>query len=380
MKFLIVRLGALGDVVHAIPVAAALRRAFPAARLDWLVSARHREILDLVPVIDRRLVIDGAASDMAQRFPPSLRLGEARRSAERGGGDPAGGRSPEGLRHILGAIRELRRSRYDVAIDLQGLLKSALLARSSRASRVIGFATSYLRERLARPFYTDVYDPGCGGIYDPRETRHVVQINLGLLQPLGLSATTPEFPIDRVESAVARTVSGQTRGRYALLNPGARWPNKRWPPSRFGLVAAVLRERYGLTSIALWGDDERPLAEEVVAHAAGAALVSPPASIADLVALARGAVIMVSGDTGPIHLAAAVGTPVVGIFGPTRPARNGPWSPDDVTVSRDEVCQCHHLRRCRLETMCLLDIVVADVVAAVDRRLAAGDCPLVRDV
>jgi lipopolysaccharide heptosyltransferase I len=342
VKVLLVRLGALGDVVHAIPVAAALRKAFPDARLDWLVSARHRAVLDLIPVIDRRLVIDGPAAN------------------------------------VLGAIRELRRSRYDVAIDLQGLLKSAVLARSTRAPRVIGFATSYLRERLARPFYTDAYDPGCGGIYDPRETRHVVEINLGLLQPLGIVTTVPEFPIDRVESAVARAVTEQTAGRYALLNPGARWPNKRWPAARFGLLAAALRERYGLTSVALWGGDERPLAEEVVAHAGGAALISPPAAIADLVALARGAMVMVSGDTGPIHIAAAVGTPVVGIFGPTRPARNGPWSPDDMTVSRDGVCQCHHLRRCRLQTMCLLDIAVADLLAAVDRRLAAADHPLGR--
>jgi heptosyltransferase-1 len=346
VKVLIVRLGALGDIVHAIPVAAALRRAFPAARVDWLVSARHRAILDLVPVIDRRLAIE------------------------------AGGRG----RTLLGAIRELRRSRYDVAIDLQGLLKSALLARSSGASKVIGFATSYLRERLARPFYTDVYDPGCGGIYDPSETRHVVEINLGLLQPLGISDIVPEFPIDRVDSAVVQAIGEQTGGRYALLNPGAQWSNKRWPPSRFGVLAATLLERYGLRSIAMWGGDERPLAEEVVAHAGGAALVLPPAAIADLVALARGAVVMVSGDTGPTHIAAAVGTPVVGIFGPTRPARNGPWSLQDVTVSRDRVCECHHLRRCRLPTMCLLDITVADVLDAVDRRLAAADHPLLRHV
>jgi lipopolysaccharide heptosyltransferase I len=347
VKVLIVRLGALGDVVHAIPVAAALRRAVPAARIDWLVSARHRAVLDLVPVIDRRLVLEAGA-----------RQG----------------------RTLLAAVRELRRARYDVTIDLQGLVKSALLARGSGASRVVGFATSYLRERLARPFYTDVYDPGCGGIYDPRETRHVVEINLGLLQPLGVFATVPEFPIDRVDSAVARLIGEQSGGRYALLNPGARWPNKRWPPARFGQLAAMLRERYGLTSIALWAGDERPLAEEIVAHAGGAALVSPPAAIADLVALARGAVVMVSGDTGPTHIAAAVGTPVVGIFGPTRPARNGPWSPDDVTVSRDGACQCHHLRRCRLQTMCLLDITVADMVGAVGRRLAAADRPLGRHV
>ena len=136
-RFLLVRLGALGDIVHAIPVAAALRRAFPSARIDWLVSAKHRELLDLVPVIDRRLVIK-----------------------YRGGG---GGTT------LVTAIRELRRSRYDVAFDLQGLIKSAVLARLSGARRVVGFSSSYLREPLARPFYTEVYDPGGGGMYDPRE-------------------------------------------------------------------------------------------------------------------------------------------------------------------------------------------------------------------
>jgi heptosyltransferase-1 len=334
-RILIVRLGALGDVVHAIPVAAALRRAFPRARIDWLVSARHREMLDLVSVIDGRLVIHSAADAVT-------------------------------------TIAELRRARYDVAIDLQGLVKSAALARLSGARRVVGFATSYLRERLARPFYTDIYDPGCGGIYDPQETRHVVQINLGLLQLLGVTAGAPEFPIERGESAVATAVRQQTGGRYALLNPGAQWPNKRWPPPRFGRVAAALRERYGLMSIALWGDGERALADEIVAHADGAALASPAASIADLVALARGAALMVSGDTGPIHIAAAVGTPVVGIFGPTRPTRNGPWSPDDVTVSRADVCQCHHLRSCRRERMCLLDIEVPETLEAIEVRMAAG--------
>jgi ADP-heptose:LPS heptosyltransferase len=94
--------------------------------------------------------------------------------------------------------------------------------------------------------------------------------------------------------------------------------------------------------------------------------------VADVVALARGASVMVSGDTGPTHIAAAVGTPLVGIYGPTRPARNGPMAPGDVTVSRDGVCRCHHLRRCKLDRMCLLDIEVAEVVSAVDRRLAAG--------
>jgi heptosyltransferase I len=137
-RFLLVRLGAFGDIVHAIPVAAALGRAFPSAQIDWLVSAKHRELLDLVPIVNRRLAIKDRG--------------------ETGGGIP-----------LVTAIRELRRSHYDVAFDLQGLLKSAVLARLSGAQRVVGFSSGYLRERLARQFYTDVYDPGGGGMYDPRE-------------------------------------------------------------------------------------------------------------------------------------------------------------------------------------------------------------------
>jgi lipopolysaccharide heptosyltransferase I len=341
-RVLIVRLGALGDIVHAIPVAAALRRAFPDARIDWLVSAKHREILDLVPVIDRRLVVNDR-------------------------GDANGGSS------LLSAIRELRTAHYDVAIDLQGLIKSALLARASGAPRVAGFTASYARERLARLFYTDVYDPGRGGLYDPRETRHVVDINLGLLTVLGIDAVRAEFPIDEVESAPAQQVRERTGGRYALLNPGAAWPNKRWPPARLSEVASALRDRHDLMSVVLWGPGEEPLAREVVAGAPGAALLSPPTTVADIVAMSRGAALMVSGDTGPTHIASAIGTPIVGIYGPTRPARNGPLSPHDVTVSRDASCECHHLRRCVRDRMCLLDIEAGEVLGAVERRLAAGE-------
>jgi ADP-heptose:LPS heptosyltransferase len=122
----------------------------------------------------------------------------------------------------------------------------------------------------------------------------------------------------------------------------------------------------------LWGPGEQPLAQQVVAHSAGAAMLAPETAIGDLVALARGASLMLSGDTGPLHIAAAVGTPLVALFGPTRPQRNGPWSRDDVTVSRASVCQCHHLRRCRMPVMCLLDVQADEVLSAIDRRLALG--------
>ena len=340
-RFLIVRLGALGDVVHAIPVAAALRRAFPTSRIDWLVSAKHREILDLVPVIDRRLVIN----------------------------DRSG--TTDGT-SLLAAVRELRRNHYDVAIDLQGLIKSALVSRASGAPRVIGFSSSYARERFARLFYTEARDLGRGGLYNPAETRHVVEMNLGLLELLGVAPETAEFPIEEVDSKVARWASSHTGGAYALLNPGAAWPNKRWPPARFAALAAGLRDRRGLMSVILWGPGEEALAKETAAAAEGAAVASPKTTIGDIIALARGAAVMVSGDTGPTHIASAVGTPLVGIYGPTRPSRNGPMAADDAIVTRDAICQCHHLRRCRLGRMCLLDIEVAEVLDAVERRLATG--------
>jgi heptosyltransferase-1 len=343
-RFLIVRLGALGDIVHAIPVAAALRRAFPSARIDWLVSAKHREILDLVPVIDRRLVMNDM-NDVNHRA------------------HATGGTS------LWSAMGELRRTHYDVALDLQGLIKSALVARASGAARVVGFSSRYAREGLARLFYTDVYDPGRGGLYDPRETRHVIEINLGLLQPIGLSVASPEFPIEQTDSELTRRLIDETQGRYALLNPGAAWPNKRWPAARLGAIASILRSKFDLISLVLWGPGEEALAGEVVAAAGGAAVLTPRTTIADLVALARGASVMISGDTGPTHVAAAVGTPLVGIYGPTRAVRNGPFSPRDVVVSRESICQCHHLRKCRVDRMCLFDIEVAEVAAAVERRL-----------
>jgi heptosyltransferase-1 len=331
-RILIVRLGALGDIVHAIPVAAALGAAYPSARIDWIVAARYRELLDLVPAIDRRLAV-------------TIGFG------------------------LIGAVPSLRAEKYDAAIDLQGLLISATLARASGAREVVGFSSAHLREKTARIFYTRVHDPGGAALLDTAEPVHVIRTNLSLLEPFGIRVGEPQFPIDPVRSDVADEMRSRTHGRYALLNPGAAWPNKRWSTERFGAVAAWLREKHGLASIVLWGPGEEPLAQAVAGHSSGAARVSPPTSIRDLVALARGAALMVSGDTGPTHLAAAVGTPIVGLYGPTRPSRNGPWAAGDITISRYDACGCHHLRRCHRETMCLSDVDVAEVARAVDRRL-----------
>ena len=331
--FLIVRLGALGDIVHALPLAAALRARYPEARIDWVVDERYAELLDLVPVIDRRIVL--------------------------------GTKSLPLLRRLVGLHATLVSESYDVAIDVQGLLKSAVVARLSRARRVLGFPVSHLREAVARFCYSETHNPGQLG--------HVIEKNLTLAGVLGAETFPFRFPLEVPESVAFDAVraAGETIGAmpFAVLNPGGSWPNKRWPPDRFGAVAEWLRRAHGLRSVVTWGPDDKTTAAAVVDGSAGAAALAPQTSIADLIAIVRGAALMVSGDTGPVHLAAAVGTPVVGIYGPTDAARNGPWSADDVTVSRFTACGCHYQRRCRVARWCLEDITVDDVIAAITRRI-----------
>lgn len=327
---LIVRLGALGDILHAVPAAAALRKAYPGARIDWLVDARHRAILDLVPIIDRAVVLERAT--------------------------PAG---------WIDVTRRLRAGRYDVAIDFQGLMKSAILARASGAPRVLGFSIWHLREKGARPFYSESLDPsGDGG------AAHVIQKNLRLLETLGIRDAAIEFPLREVASPARDEILSRAAGApIALLNPGAAWPNKRWYSDRFGELASFLSEVRGLVPFVLWGPGERAIAEAVIESSGGVAQLAPETSLPDLVGICRCASLMVSGDTGPLHIAAAVGTPVVSIFGPTDPARNGPWSPDDIVISRYQACGCHYDRRCRQDEWCLTTVPVIEVTAAVQQRL-----------
>lgn len=327
MNILIVRLGALGDVIHAVPAAAALRKAFPDARIDWLVDAKHRDIVDLVTAIDRAVSLES----------PTMAGWTA-------------------------ALRALRAMPYDIAIDLQGLMKSAVLARASGAARVVGFSIWHLREKTARPFYSDAHDAEGG---------HVIRKNLRLLRAVGVEDDEIRFPLADVASPALDDLRRRIAADrpFVLINPGAAWPNKRWAPERFGELATFLRDECGLTPVVLWGPGEEGLAQAVIAASSGAAIAAPPTRVADLVSMARAAALLVSGDTGPLHIATAVGTPTVSLFGPTDPERNGPYAAGDVAVSRYEVCGCHYDRRCHEPSWCLGQVEVAEVCAAVQRRL-----------
>jgi lipopolysaccharide heptosyltransferase I len=346
-RILIVRTSSLGDIVHGLPAVAALRHAYPSSRIDWVVDARHAALLELVPIVNRRIVIGGTTLAEGGRAGLMSRLA--------------------GFRETL---RELKSQHYDIAIDLQGLLRSAMIARWSGASRVVGFDRSRLREPIAHRFYKETFNPASP------PGAHVVFKNLGLVAALGVPATDVEFPLERRDSATVRAVlegvHARGGGRFVLVNPGAGWPNKRWPPERFGALARVLRDGRGMRSVVLWGPGEEPLARAVAGASAGAADVAPATSLSDLVALASKAALFIAGDTGPLHVAAAVGTPVVGIYGPTNPARTGSWRASDVMVSRHPRCRCVNLRACRVDEWCLGDIDVSEVARAAGSRLEAA--------
>ena len=331
MKALIVRLGAIGDIVHTVPVAAALRRARPDWTIDWLVERRHARVLSWFHVNDHTIAVD-----------------------------PAGPWSA-----TVAVVRGLRAAKYDVVLDAQGLLKSAVLARLAGGARTVGFDRPWLREPAAAWFYTEAVD-ATGAV-------HVAERNLRLLRAVGVDDVRIDTPLGVPDSPIVADVTAAEGSRYGIVNPGAGWPNKRWPPERWGQLVAEVQRRRGFPWIVVWGPGEEALARAVEEASAGAAMMAPATSMEDLVALLARATIVLAGDTGPLHLAAAARTPVVGIYGPTDPLRNGPWSPEDLCVSRFSACGCHHKRRCTAAAWCLASVSVDEMVEAVERRLGAGN-------
>ena len=340
MKILLVRLSALGDIVHALPVLSALRRALPQASIDWLVEENYAAILSIASGLRRRIIVRATRSFQSD---DALSFG--------------------GAVGYVQAVAHLRAEHYDAAIDLQGLIKSAMWARLSGAARVIGFDAAHLREPQAAALYTETVTP--------LDASHVIRKNLSMLQALNTASTAIEMPLTpnaSVETLAAIDAAGGPRG-FVVINPGAAWSNKRWPPDRFGALAAALQQRTGLRSLVTWGPSERDLADGVVTASSGAAMLAPPTSVEDLAGLMRDAALVVSGDTGPLHIGAAMGAPLVGLYGPTWPERNGPWDPQDVVISRANVCVCHHKRQCLRGSPCINEITLDEVVAASETRL-----------
>jgi lipopolysaccharide heptosyltransferase I len=305
-RIAIVKLSSLGDVIHALPVARALRRGLPGAHLTWVVEAREYAILRDHPDLDAVVPVD-------------TRLW--RRLIWR----------PAGAREVLGKIGRLRmrirRAAFDVAIDLQGLIKSGLLTAYTGAPVRIGFSAARCRERLNAVFTNRRVTP-------PASARHVVEQYLSLLTPLGITPAPPEFFVP-VPSAAGRRMDelllkeGVKRGdRLVAINPGAGRPDKRWPVERFRALADRLAIEAGARLLVLWGPDESHMARQIAVGLPGAgAVLAPPTDLGELTALLQRCRLMIANDTGPLHLAAALGTPCLGLFGPTSAERNGPYGP-----------------------------------------------------
>ena len=349
MRIVIVKLSAIGDVVHALPAVTALRRALPAARLAWVVEKRAAAILQDLPVIDELIEIDTRA--WRKRLTSRATIAD--------------------IRERLACIRG--RSGIDIAIDFQGLLKSGLVMKATQARRRIGFASADLREPLSRLFLTEQVATS--------RFEHVIDKNLalaraavkGLLESdqAAFASNVYEFPIavSADDERYAEEAANNRAARFAILNPGGGRPTKLWPAERFGELADHLYEQHGVVSYITYGPGEEELAQAVASHARSGAAQVMASTLKQFVALARRAALFVGGDTGPLHLAAAAGAPVVGIYGPTLPARNGPFNPQDITVGRDLWCRpaCH--RRTCWHWECM-DIPGSVVARAASLRLA----------
>ena len=322
-NILIVRLSSLGDIVHTIPAYAALRRSYPEAKIRWAVEPPGREILDLVPGLDGIVVV--------------------------------------GRKIWRRNLRELAR-REQTAFDFQGLVKSALLALLSGSRRTVGFSKENCREPLAAAFYKKKLPPF------REDDIHVISKNLKLLSAVGVKDTAYEFPLvipEELRLSVLdklRSVGYDTGRRLLVLNVGAAWATKRWFEERWVTLLRDLALDNAFPML-LWGNGSEKTVAVSVGEKTGT-VVAPDLSVKEVLALLKMTSLLVSGDTFVLQAACASGVPVVGLFGPTNPRRNGPFSPTDKAVASSLSCGPCYKRTCSTLD-CLQAVTVAEVAAAV---------------
>lgn len=341
MKILIVRLSSIGDVVHTLPVLSVIRKELPDAAVSWVVEKSSAEILRGNPLLENLIEIDTR----------SFR----------------GGKIIEEM--LLEASRQigiLRRYDFDVALDFQGLLKSALVAKCTKTPRRCGFDKENLREPMSRFLLTETFSV-------PQKV-HVIRKNLFLIER-ALKIKVPdkdfEFPIftDDEHRREAEKIISEAGDKFAILNPAGGWVTKLWAAEKFGHLADKLWKKNGLVSVVTTAPGEVDLAQKVLNNSRTGKTLAVEISLKGFYELARKAQIYIGGDTGPTHLAIAAGCSTVGIFGPTEWWRNGSTNPRDICVERTDIsCRtdCHR-RTC--DNWICMDISVDTVFEAVQKRL-----------
>ncbi len=339
-RFLVVKFGSLGDIVHCLPSVAQLLKSFPRAEIDWLVERKNQIVVELSGLDVRLVPID------TYQWRNSPGIGSAKEIAE--------------------FVWALRTDGYDCAIDFQGLLKSAFFGYLSGAPIRIGWERDFLRESVSRFFYTEVVTP---------KRVHIIDQQMELLKPLGIDPEwDTEVPL-RAREPARRSVEQKLKGLtdYILINPGGNWKTKLWDAERYGELASRLMND-GFAVAATWGPGEEDLVKRLI-QISGKGVHQVPTSLEELVALCQKAKLCIGGDTGPMHFAAATGTPVVSIFGPTSSDRNGPFRREDIVVERRLPCRpCYERDRCPLvHWQCMADITVDHVYEACRKRLALAN-------
>ena len=283
-RFLVVRLGSLGDIVHTFPAVAALRESFPAAEIIWLTHARYKLLVHSSGLASKTWTTETRA-----------------------------------VSSLMRTIREIRAASFDIAIDYQGLWKSASLPFLGGVKRRIGFSLESVREFGVPLLYTDrVHATGA----------HVADQNGELSKRAGAQNAVANFRLDpppvRPEE-LSNFLRSDGMKPYVVLSPGGGWRSKCWPPERFGTLCKKIFQSLSLRCLINYGPGEADLATKIRAASGDADPVLFNGELGPLMSLLRSAVCVVGGDTGPLHLAVALDTPVVALFGPTDPARNGPY-------------------------------------------------------
>ena len=376
-RLLVVRLGAMGDILHALPAVTALRRAHPAWHIGWIVEPRWMPLLyagnqGTSRLCEQRSLAGEHGGEQGNENVAAISFSEP---SVRGPGmpivdqlhfaptrewkrRPLRGKTASGIRALAG---ELRAANYDAVLDLQGAIRSAAIGRLSGCSRRIG--DSRPREWPAHWLFSERVVTRCA---------HGVERAVELVSAVAgdtLCATEPLLPLDPeaetwCESFLAEAAPPASARPIALLTPGAGWGAKRWPPERYRAVAQGLKQR-GFSVLVNAGPGEEPLAAAITD---GDAAIALSATLRQLIALTRRIALCIGGDTGPLHLACALGRPVVGIYGPTDPSRNGPYG-THARVLRCPASRTDHSRRAAPDPG-LLTIAPEDVLRAADELLA----------
>ena len=332
-----VRLSSIGDIVHALPAVAALGQSFPQAVIHWLIESRYASLLAGNPYVHRIIALDTLS--WRGRLPPASVVEEI-------------------VRTLVG----LRGGAYEVAVDFQGLWKSALIALMSGAKQRVGLAGRWLREPNAAVLYTERVSA--------EGRQHVVEESLALVEHLGARVGPWQFPLPHTPEAeqyVDTQLARLEAQDFMLINPGGGWKAKRWAPENYALLLRQLEPRFSGWILLTGSPEEHEMISGILDSAGTKRAVYLPSSVVQFIALARRAKLFLGGDTGPLHLAAAVGTPLVAIHGPTDPARNGPFNQADIALYNQ--APVNHSRR-NTDASYIEGISVESVREAIETRLA----------